>query len=86
MRARTLRLAVLSYLALVLSLDVARLLALVRFVTLPSGFEAIDAQADGVQGTLLIMNLLGVLVMMDLNRRRRLDRLTEKESYANPNS
>jgi hypothetical protein len=73
MRTRTLRLAVLSYLTIVLFLWMARILAVSGIISLPLGFGAVGAQANLVTGGLFLALGPGILGMRALNRRQRLE-------------
>lgn len=73
MRTQTLRLAVLSYLIIVLCLWMARILAVSGLIFLPFGFSAVGAQANLVTGGLFLALGPGILGMRELNRRQRLE-------------
>jgi len=73
MRTQTLRLAVLSYLTIVLLLWMARILAVSGLISLPFGFSAVGAQANLVTGGLFLALGPGILGMRVLNRRQRLE-------------
>jgi len=73
LRTRTLRLAVLSYLTIVLLLWMTRILAVSRIISLPLGFSAVGAQANLVTGVLFLALGPGILGMRVLNRRQRLE-------------
>src|SRR5260370_29066441 len=73
MRTQTLRLAVLSYLTIVLLLWMARILAVSGIISLPFGFSAVGAQANLVTGGLFLALGPGILGMRVLNSWQRLD-------------
>jgi len=73
LRTRTLRLAVLSYLTIVLFLWMARILAVSGIISLPLGFSAVGAQANLVTGILFLALGPGILGMRELNRRQKLE-------------
>ena len=73
MRTQTLRLAVLSYLTIVLLLWMARILAVSGLISLPFGFSAVGAQANLVTGGLFLALGPGILGMRVLNRRQRVE-------------
>jgi len=73
LRTRTLRLAVLSYLTIVLFLWMARILAVSGIISLPLGFSAVGAQANLVTGILFLALGPGILGMRELNRRQNLE-------------
>ena len=73
LRTRTLRLAVLSYLIVVLCLWMARVLAVSGIISLPLGFSAVGAPANFVTGGLFLALGPGILGMRALNRRQRLE-------------
>src|SRR6266849_3215307 len=73
MRTQTLRLAVLSYLTIVLLLWMARILAVSGLISLPFGFSALGAQANLVTGGLFLALGPGILGMRVLNRRQRVE-------------
>jgi hypothetical protein len=73
MRAGTLRLGVLSYLTLVLFLWSARILALIGIIALPLGFGGVGAQADSITAALLIALGPGLVGLIELRRRWRLE-------------
>jgi len=73
LRTRTLRLAVLSYLTIVLCLWMVRILAVSGLISVPFGFSAVGAQANLVTGVLFLALGPGILGMRVLNRRQRLE-------------
>ena len=75
MGTRTLRLAVLSYLTVVLCLWMTRILAVGGIISLPFGSSAVGAQANFVTGGLFLALGPGILGMRVLNRRQRLESL-----------
>ena len=80
MRTQTLRLAVLSYLTIVLLLWMARILAVSGLISLPFGFSAVGAQANLVTGGLFLALGPGILGMRVLNRRQRLESVRSRSN------
>jgi len=80
MRTQTLRLAVLSYLTIVLLLWMARILAVSGIISLPFGFSAVGAQANLVTGGLFLALGPGILGMRVLNRRQRLESVRSRSN------
>jgi hypothetical protein len=80
LRTRTLRLAVLSYLTIVLFLWMARILAVSGIISLPLGFGAVGAQANLVTGGLFLALGPGILGMRVLNRRQRLESVKSRSN------
>ena len=80
MRTRTLRLAVLSYLIIVLCLWMVRILAVSGILSLPFGFSAAGAQANLVTGGLFLALGPGILGMRELNRRQRLENVKSRSN------
>src|SRR5213594_536474 len=80
LRTRTLRLAVLSYLTVVLFLWMARILAVSGILSLPLGFGAVGAQANLVTGVLFLALGPGILGMRVLNRRQRLESIKSRSN------
>jgi len=84
LRTRTLRLAVLSYLTIVLLLWMARILALSGIISLPLGFSAVGSQANLVTGALFLALGPGILGMRVLNRRQRLESVKSRSDTNRP--
>ena len=78
MQTRTLRLAVLSYLIIVLLLWMTRILAVSGLITLPLGLSATGAQANLVTGGLFLALGPGILGMRELNRRQKLESIQSR--------